>query len=204
MGAVAHASWDLYKSEEAEGVVVQPRDVVMRDHFKLRGVWKPAFGVWVAVPAGAAVVVAARRCDGAAGVRAPQRQHAPGAASAAHDATLVATARWCANRDVYRMMPRTPLRGTVLGVCRAGRLVLFPLLHRTLAYDDRLPPTDDRSYGAEGVVCVFAGLLLRPYPSSSPALVRKLAERRVRLWEAGDAMRAGFSVCGMQQRVWRE
>lgn len=41
MGAVAHASWDLYKSEEAEDVVVQPRDVVMRDHFKLRGVWKP-------------------------------------------------------------------------------------------------------------------------------------------------------------------
>eukprot|EP00873_Tetraselmis_striata_P001367 jgi/Tetstr1/421631/TSEL_012572.t1 len=36
-----------------------------------------------------------------------------------------------------------------------------------------------------------------------PAVVRKLAERRVRLWEAGDAVRAGFSVCGMQQ-LWRE
>eukprot|EP00873_Tetraselmis_striata_P035150 jgi/Tetstr1/455414/TSEL_042246.t1 len=74
---------------------------------------------------------------------------------------------------------------------------------RTLAYADRFPPTDDRSYGAEGAVCVFAGLLLRPYPSSSPAVVRKLAERRVRLWEANDAVRAGFSVCGMQQ-LWRE
>eukprot|EP00873_Tetraselmis_striata_P012446 jgi/Tetstr1/432710/TSEL_022077.t1 len=100
-------------------------------------------------------------------------------------------------------MPRTPLRGTAVGVCPAARPVLFPLLDRTLAYADRFPPTDDRSYGAEGAVCVFAGLLLRPYPSSSPAVVRKLAERRVRLWEAGDAVRAGFSVCGMQQ-LWRE
>eukprot|EP00873_Tetraselmis_striata_P015203 jgi/Tetstr1/435467/TSEL_024373.t1 len=30
-----------------------------------------------------------------------------------------------------------------------------------------------------------------------------MAERRVRLWEAGDVVRAGFSVCGMQQ-LWRE
>eukprot|EP00873_Tetraselmis_striata_P003887 jgi/Tetstr1/424151/TSEL_014757.t1 len=30
-------------------------------------------------------------------------------------------------------------------------------------------------------------------PAEPPAVVRKLAERRVRLWEAGDAMRAGFS-----------
>eukprot|EP00873_Tetraselmis_striata_P025483 jgi/Tetstr1/445747/TSEL_033395.t1 len=66
----------------------------------------------------------------AAGVRALQRQHAPAAALAAHDAALAATAR-------------------------------------------------------------------------CPAVVRKLAERRVRLWEAGDAVRAGFSVCGMQQ-LWRE
>eukprot|EP00873_Tetraselmis_striata_P008839 jgi/Tetstr1/429103/TSEL_019065.t1 len=64
------------------------------------------------------------------GVRALQRQHAPGAASAAHDAASAATAR-------------------------------------------------------------------------CPAVVRKLAERRVRLWEVGDAVRAGFSVCGMQQ-LWRE
>eukprot|EP00873_Tetraselmis_striata_P035543 jgi/Tetstr1/455807/TSEL_042599.t1 len=137
------------------------------------------------------------------GVRALQRQHAPAAASAAHDAALSATARWCATNDVYRKMPRTPLRGTAVGVCPAARLVLFPRLDRTLAYADRFPPTDDRSYGAEGTVCVFAGLLLRPYPSSSPAVVRKLAERRVRLSEAGDAVRAGFSVCGMQQ-LWRE
>eukprot|EP00873_Tetraselmis_striata_P039301 jgi/Tetstr1/459565/TSEL_004930.t1 len=106
-------------------------------------------------------------------------------------------------RDVYRKMPRTPLRGTAVGVCPAARHVLFSLLDRMLAYADRFPPTDDRSYGAEGAVCVFAGLLLRPYPSSSPAVVRKLAERRVRLWEARDAVRAGFSVCGMQQ-LWRE
>eukprot|EP00873_Tetraselmis_striata_P006610 jgi/Tetstr1/426874/TSEL_017088.t1 len=139
----------------------------------------------------------------AAGVRALQRQHAPAPASAAHDAALAATARWCATSDVYRKMPRTPLRGTAVGVCPAARPVLFPLLDRTLAYADRFPPTDDRSYGAEGAVCVFAGLLLRPYPSSSPAVVRKLAERQVRLWEAGDAVRAGFSVCGMQQQ-WRE
>eukprot|EP00873_Tetraselmis_striata_P007045 jgi/Tetstr1/427309/TSEL_017478.t1 len=139
----------------------------------------------------------------AAGVRALQRQHAPAATSAAHDAALAATARWCATSDVYRKMPRTPLRGTAVGVCPVARLVLFPLLDRTLAYADRFPPTDDRSYGAEGAVCVFAGLLLRPYPSSSPAVVRKLAERRVRLWEAGDVVRAGFSVCGMQQ-LWRE
>eukprot|EP00873_Tetraselmis_striata_P028823 jgi/Tetstr1/449087/TSEL_036299.t1 len=139
----------------------------------------------------------------AAGVRALQRQHAPAVASAAHDAALVATARWCATSDVYRKMPRTPLLGTAVGVCPAARPVLFPLLDRTLAYADRFPPTDDRSYGAEGAVCVFAGLLLRPYPSSSPAVVRKLAERRVRLWEAGDAVRAGFSVCGMQQ-PWHE
>eukprot|EP00873_Tetraselmis_striata_P013148 jgi/Tetstr1/433412/TSEL_022686.t1 len=138
-----------------------------------------------------------------AGVRALQRQHAPAPASAAHDAALAATARWCATSDVYRKMPRTPLRGTAVGVCPAARPVLFPLLDRTLAYADRFPPTDDRSYGAEGAVCVFAGLLLRPYPSSSPAVVRKLAERRVRLWEAGDAVRAGFSVCRMQQ-LWRE
>eukprot|EP00873_Tetraselmis_striata_P021594 jgi/Tetstr1/441858/TSEL_030069.t1 len=139
----------------------------------------------------------------AAGVRALPRQHAPAAASAAHDAALAATARWCATSDVCRKMPRTPLRGTAVGVCPAARPVLFPLLDRTLAYADRFPPTDDRSYGAEGAVCVFAGLLLRPYPSSSPAVVRKLAERRVRLWEAGDAVRAGVSVCGMQQ-MWRE
>eukprot|EP00873_Tetraselmis_striata_P023121 jgi/Tetstr1/443385/TSEL_031400.t1 len=137
------------------------------------------------------------------GVRALQRQHAPAAASAAHDAALAATARRCATSDVYRKMPRTPQRGTAVGVCPAARHVLFPLLDRTLAYADRFPPTDDRSYGAEGAVCVFAGLLLRPYPSSSPAVVRKLAERRVRLWEAGDVVRAGFSVCGMQQ-LWRE
>eukprot|EP00873_Tetraselmis_striata_P014007 jgi/Tetstr1/434271/TSEL_023378.t1 len=85
----------------------------------------------------------------AIGVRALQRQHAPAAASAAHDAALVATARWCATNDVYRKMPRTPLR------------------------------------------------------ASSPAVVRTLAERRVRLWEAGVAVRAGFSVCGMLQ-LWRE
>eukprot|EP00873_Tetraselmis_striata_P007024 jgi/Tetstr1/427288/TSEL_017457.t1 len=40
-----------------------------------------------------------------AGVRALQRQHAPVAASAAHDAALAATARWCATSDVYRKMP---------------------------------------------------------------------------------------------------
>eukprot|EP00873_Tetraselmis_striata_P005307 jgi/Tetstr1/425571/TSEL_015994.t1 len=49
----------------------------------------------------------------APGVRALQREHAPAAASAAHDAALEATARCCATRDVYRMMPRTPLRGHV-------------------------------------------------------------------------------------------
>eukprot|EP00873_Tetraselmis_striata_P015143 jgi/Tetstr1/435407/TSEL_024316.t1 len=91
-------------------------------------------------------------------------------------------------------MPRTPLRGTAVGVCPAARPVLSPLLDRTLAYADRFPPTDDRSYGAEGAVCVFAELLLRPCPSSNPVVVRKLAERRVRLWEAGDAVRAGFSA----------
>eukprot|EP00873_Tetraselmis_striata_P035897 jgi/Tetstr1/456161/TSEL_042929.t1 len=48
----------------------------------------------VAVALGAAAVVGPRRCDGAAGVRALQRQHAPAAASAAHDAALAATARW--------------------------------------------------------------------------------------------------------------
>eukprot|EP00873_Tetraselmis_striata_P034966 jgi/Tetstr1/455230/TSEL_042077.t1 len=42
-----------------------------------------------------------------------------------------------------------------------------------------------------------------PYVYLRPAVVRKLAERRVRLWEAGDVVRAGFSVCGMQQ-LWRE
>eukprot|EP00873_Tetraselmis_striata_P005088 jgi/Tetstr1/425352/TSEL_015801.t1 len=42
----------------------------------------------------------------AAGVRALQRQHAPAAASAAHDAALAATARWYATSDVYRKMPR--------------------------------------------------------------------------------------------------
>eukprot|EP00873_Tetraselmis_striata_P006904 jgi/Tetstr1/427168/TSEL_017356.t1 len=100
------------------------------------------------------------------------------------------------------------------GRCSAGTRRLLPqppmmppsrllLGDRMLAYVDRFPPTDNRSYGAEDAVCVFAGLLLRPYPSSSPAVVRKLAERRVRLWEAGDAVRAGFSVCGMRQ-VWRE
>eukprot|EP00873_Tetraselmis_striata_P021728 jgi/Tetstr1/441992/TSEL_003142.t1 len=129
----------------------------------------------------------------AAGVRALQRQHAPAAASAAHDAALAATARWCATRDVYRMMPRTPLRGTAVGVCPAARPVLFPLLDRTLAYADSSTPIDDRSYGAEGAVCVFAELLLRPYPSSIPAFVRKLAERRERLWEEGNPLRAGFS-----------
>eukprot|EP00873_Tetraselmis_striata_P025233 jgi/Tetstr1/445497/TSEL_033273.t1 len=113
----------------------------------------------------------------AAGVRALQRQHAPAAASAAHDAPLAATARWCATSDVYRKMPRTPLRGTAVGVCPAARHVLFPLLDRTLAYDDRFPPTDDRSYGAEGAVCVFAGLLLRPYPSSSPAVELRRARQ---------------------------
>eukprot|EP00873_Tetraselmis_striata_P006629 jgi/Tetstr1/426893/TSEL_017106.t1 len=45
----------------------------------------------------------------AAGVWALQRH----AASAAHDAALAATARWCATSDVYRMMPRTPLRDGV-------------------------------------------------------------------------------------------
>eukprot|EP00873_Tetraselmis_striata_P001849 jgi/Tetstr1/422113/TSEL_012970.t1 len=45
-----------------------------------------------------------------AGARALQRQHAPAAAAAAHDATLAATARWCANHDVYRKLCRTPLR----------------------------------------------------------------------------------------------
>eukprot|EP00873_Tetraselmis_striata_P019051 jgi/Tetstr1/439315/TSEL_027755.t2 len=76
-----------------------------------------------------------------------------------------------------------------------------PLGDRTLAYADRFPPTDDMSYGAEGAICVFAGLLLR---NNSPAvIVRKMAERRVRLREVGDAVRAGFSVCGMQQ-LWRE
>eukprot|EP00873_Tetraselmis_striata_P014030 jgi/Tetstr1/434294/TSEL_023401.t1 len=104
-----------------------------------------------------------------------------------------ATARWCATSDVYRKMPRTPRRGTVVGVYPAARPVLFSMLDRTLRYADRFPLTDDRSDGAEGAVRVFAGLLLRPYPSSSPAVVRKLAERRVRLREAGDVVRAGFS-----------
>eukprot|EP00873_Tetraselmis_striata_P044161 jgi/Tetstr1/464425/TSEL_009217.t1 len=101
--------------------------------------------------------------------------------------------RWRAGASTRRLLPQ-PL---MMPLSRP------PLGDRTLAYADRFPPTDDRSYGAEGAVCVFAGLLLRPYPSSSPAVVRKLAERRVRLWEAGDAVRAGFLVCGMQQ-LWRE
>eukprot|EP00873_Tetraselmis_striata_P026877 jgi/Tetstr1/447141/TSEL_034578.t1 len=42
-------------------------------------------------------------------------------------------------RDVYRKMPRAPLRGTAVGVCPAARPVLFPLLDRTLAYVDRFP-----------------------------------------------------------------
>eukprot|EP00873_Tetraselmis_striata_P043135 jgi/Tetstr1/463399/TSEL_008321.t1 len=46
----------------------------------------------------------------ATGVRALQRQHALATASAAHDAALVATPRWWATLDFYRMMPRTPLR----------------------------------------------------------------------------------------------
>eukprot|EP00873_Tetraselmis_striata_P019798 jgi/Tetstr1/440062/TSEL_028421.t1 len=102
-------------------------------------------------------------------------------------------------RRLLHQPPMMPLSRPPL----SARSVLFPLLDRTLAYADRFPPTDDRSYGAEGAVCVFAGLLLRPYPSSSPAVLRKFAEMRVRLWKAGDAVRAGFSVCGMQQ-LWRE
>eukprot|EP00873_Tetraselmis_striata_P021224 jgi/Tetstr1/441488/TSEL_029719.t1 len=124
-----------------------------------------------APPSGVAFVASA------AGVRALQRKHAPAAISAAHDAALAATARWCATSDVYRKMPRTPLRGTAVGICPAARPVLFLMLDRTLAYADHFPPTDDRSYGAEGAVCVFAGLLLRSYLSSSPAVVRKLAKR---------------------------
>eukprot|EP00873_Tetraselmis_striata_P001812 jgi/Tetstr1/422076/TSEL_012936.t1 len=62
----------------------------------------------------------------AAGVRALQRQHAPAATSAAHDAALAATAWWCATSDVYRKMSRTPLRGTAVGVCPAARHILFP------------------------------------------------------------------------------
>eukprot|EP00873_Tetraselmis_striata_P021295 jgi/Tetstr1/441559/TSEL_029788.t1 len=42
----------------------------------------------------------------AAGVRAMQRQHAPDASSAAQDAAVAATARWCATSDVYRKMPQ--------------------------------------------------------------------------------------------------
>eukprot|EP00873_Tetraselmis_striata_P015900 jgi/Tetstr1/436164/TSEL_025010.t1 len=113
----------------------------------------------------------------AADVRALHRQHAPAAASAAHNAALAATARWCANRDVYRMFPPTPLRGTAVGVSPAARSVLNPLMNRSLAYVDPFPPTDDRAYGAEGGVCMFVGLLLRPYRSSSPGVVRNLAER---------------------------
>eukprot|EP00873_Tetraselmis_striata_P032971 jgi/Tetstr1/453235/TSEL_040251.t1 len=56
-----------------------------------------------------------------AGVRALQRQHAPAAASAAHDAALAATARWCAISDVCRNMPRTPLREAVEGAADAHR-----------------------------------------------------------------------------------
>eukprot|EP00873_Tetraselmis_striata_P025551 jgi/Tetstr1/445815/TSEL_033456.t1 len=81
----------------------------------------------------------------AAGMRALQRQHAPALASAAQDTALAATARWCATRDVYRMMPRTPLRGTDVGSCPATLHVLFPVLDRQLAYGDRFPPTDDMS-----------------------------------------------------------
>eukprot|EP00873_Tetraselmis_striata_P006631 jgi/Tetstr1/426895/TSEL_017108.t1 len=99
-----------------------------------------------------------------------------------------------AGASTLRLLPQPPMMPP-------SRLPLGA--DRTLAYADRFPPTDDRSYMAEGAVCVFAGLLLRPYPSISPAAVRKLAKRRVRLYEAGDAVRAGFSVCGMQQ-LWRE
>eukprot|EP00873_Tetraselmis_striata_P003969 jgi/Tetstr1/424233/TSEL_001426.t1 len=130
--------------------------------------------VGVAVPAGAAVVV--------------------GAMARLACGRCTASTRRLLPQPLMMPLSRPPL---------GARPVLFPLLYRTLAYADRFPPTDDRSYGAEGAVCVFAGLLLRLYPSSSPAVVRKMAERRVRLWEAGDAVRAGFSVCGMQQ-LWRE
>eukprot|EP00873_Tetraselmis_striata_P039513 jgi/Tetstr1/459777/TSEL_005130.t1 len=56
----------------------------------------------------------------AAGVRALHLQHAPTVASAAHDPALAATSRWCATRDIYRMMPRTPLRG--FSVCGMQQL----------------------------------------------------------------------------------
>eukprot|EP00873_Tetraselmis_striata_P004800 jgi/Tetstr1/425064/TSEL_015528.t1 len=160
--------------------------VVAAMHLAYAATFDPSVFVRVALPASAA------------GVRALQRSR-----PRCHLLGHRTGARWCANYDVYRKLPRTPRRGTAVGVCPAAPPVLFPLLDCTLAYANRFPPTDDRSYGAESAVCVFAGLLLRSYPSSSPAVVRKLAERRVRLWEAGDALRVGFSVCGMQQ-LWRE
>eukprot|EP00873_Tetraselmis_striata_P001537 jgi/Tetstr1/421801/TSEL_012704.t1 len=106
----------------------------------------------------------------APGVRALQRQHSPVAASAAHDATLAGTARWCANRDVYRMMPSTPPRGTAVGVYPAARSSLFPLLDRTLDYADRFPPANDRSYMAQGAVYVFAELHCDPTRPTAPQL----------------------------------
>eukprot|EP00873_Tetraselmis_striata_P016888 jgi/Tetstr1/437152/TSEL_025912.t1 len=66
-----------------------------------------------------------------AGVRALRRQHyAPIADATDHDAALAATARWCASRNVYRMLSRAPLRCTVVGVCPTARPILFPLLDR--------------------------------------------------------------------------
>eukprot|EP00873_Tetraselmis_striata_P013171 jgi/Tetstr1/433435/TSEL_022709.t1 len=193
--------------------------------------------VGVAVPAGAAVAVGARRCDGAGIVVDAWRRPAaarplctyvnhgmesddPAVAAMhlAYAATFDPSVYVCwraggaapTRAGCCLMMPpsRLPLGGALPTMstarcpvrCFGVRLSVSVLrlgLDRTLAYVVRFPPTDDRSFGAEGAVCVFAGLLLQPYPSNSPALVRKLTERRVRLWEAGDAVRAGFSVCGM-------
>eukprot|EP00873_Tetraselmis_striata_P019261 jgi/Tetstr1/439525/TSEL_027954.t1 len=78
--------------------------------------------------------------------------------------------------DVYRKMPRTPLRGTAVGVLSRSSACPLPLLDRTLAYADRFPPTDDRSSCAalsqaldtadSGMVSDAAAALLPSIPPS--------------------------------------
>eukprot|EP00873_Tetraselmis_striata_P018360 jgi/Tetstr1/438624/TSEL_027175.t1 len=98
-----------------------------------------------------------------AGVRALQRQHAPAAASAAHDAALAATARWCATSGVYRKMPHAHRRAATLTAVQELRRALQALDAADLgmvsdaaaalpvleAYHPPPPPTDPEYSPAE-------------------------------------------------------
>eukprot|EP00873_Tetraselmis_striata_P016941 jgi/Tetstr1/437205/TSEL_025936.t1 len=135
----------------------------------------------VSVPAGAVVVVNARRCDGAGAV--------VDSAATAQGGAVVATSTLGGGVDwQFRCCD---------GGCGRTYQQPGPLcthVNHGIDSDDPAVAAMHLAYAGVQVAASAAHDAALAATARWPAVVWKLAERRVRLWEAGGAVRAGFSA----------